>query len=316
MIDFTEAQVDTASAYGGSDQKRGVIYDGKRYMLKLSDRIQTEKRNDLNSSYSNSVYSEYICCHILNALGFQAQNTLLGTLTQVSRKGYIKETPVVACENFIPEGCQLVEFKNIENALLLHNPPKVPELNDIYEVFSHENAFFLEEKGEEYLKNYWDCFIMDAFFGNFDRHANNWGYLVDKQTKELRPAPIYDCGSCLYPQLADDALEAVMKNEAEVERRLFGFPNACLAIHGSKVGYFDYLNSMENQDCTDALLRIYPCINMEIVQNVIENTPGISELRKMFYITMLQNRMDKILTPVYEKALSLTLQKEESDREY
>ena len=58
MIDFTDCEIDITANYGGSDQKKGIIYNGDRYMLKMSDRINTEKRNILNSSYSNSVFSE------------------------------------------------------------------------------------------------------------------------------------------------------------------------------------------------------------------------------------------------------------------
>ncbi len=39
-------------------------------MLKMADRILNDKRNGLNSSYSNSIYSENICCEILKGLGF------------------------------------------------------------------------------------------------------------------------------------------------------------------------------------------------------------------------------------------------------
>ena len=88
MIDFTNCQVDLSANYGGSDKKRGIIYNGKRYMLKLSDRISEEKRNGLNSSYSNSAFSEYISCHILESMGFDVQHTLLGNITLFSSKGY------------------------------------------------------------------------------------------------------------------------------------------------------------------------------------------------------------------------------------
>ena len=80
LIDFSSCEIDKLADYHGSDQKRGVIYQGKRYMLKWSDRIPEEKRISLNSSYSNSVYSEYIGCHIAKMIGFDAQNTILGCL--------------------------------------------------------------------------------------------------------------------------------------------------------------------------------------------------------------------------------------------
>ena len=35
MIDFTSCPIDLIANYGGSDQKRGIIYQGERYMLKM-----------------------------------------------------------------------------------------------------------------------------------------------------------------------------------------------------------------------------------------------------------------------------------------
>lgn len=32
MIDFTECKIDLTANYGGSDQKRGILYQGQRYM--------------------------------------------------------------------------------------------------------------------------------------------------------------------------------------------------------------------------------------------------------------------------------------------
>ena len=62
MLRFDDSLIDLAAAYGGSEQKRGVLLNGEPWMLKLSDRL---KENQLNSSYSNSTISEYVCCHIL-----------------------------------------------------------------------------------------------------------------------------------------------------------------------------------------------------------------------------------------------------------
>lgn len=60
MIDFTDVKIDITSNYSGSDQKRSIICNNKKFMLKLSDRIKMPGKNNLMDSYSNSVYSEYI----------------------------------------------------------------------------------------------------------------------------------------------------------------------------------------------------------------------------------------------------------------
>ena len=126
MIYFTNCQVDLSANYGGSDKKRGIIYDGKKYMLKLSDIISDKKGNAFSNSYRNSAFSEYISCHILESMGIDVQHTLLGNITLFSSKGDNRTYPVVACENFVPEGYSLVEFKFIERSLLSTGKPPNP----------------------------------------------------------------------------------------------------------------------------------------------------------------------------------------------
>ena len=44
---------------------------------------------------------------------------------------------------------------------------------------------------------------------------------------------------------------------------------------------------------------------MNKINHFIDNIDDISDIRKTFYKTMLQKRLDLILTPAYERALSL-----------
>jgi len=155
LIDFTPCKIDKAANYGGSDKKRGILIDGQRYMLKLSDHISDDKRNSLNSSYSNSSFSEYICCHIVETIGIPVQETLLGTIELKSRNGEKKIYPTVACKNFLTSNQELVEFKFIEGAILDRKPPKTPKITDIYEVLTNENEYF-ETAGEVDLNFYLD----------------------------------------------------------------------------------------------------------------------------------------------------------------
>lgn len=316
LYNFTNCEIDKTAHYGGSDKKRGIIMNNKRYMLKLSDQISEEKRNGLNSSYSNSCFSEYIGCHILETMGFDVQKTLLGTIDLTSSKGNIKTYPTVACENFVPDTHELVEFKFIESVLLDYKPPKVPKITDIYQIMSNENEYFSKKFGEQALEKYWDLFIADAFLGNFDRYANNWGYLVEKTTGEISFAPIYDCGSCLYPQMSDDAIPSILNSFEEKQMRIDKFSTAALELEdGNKDSYRKYIASFSNPDCTKALMRIAPKINMEDIFSIIENTPGISEIRKEFYKTMLNLRYQQIILEPYKRQLDKKINEHETERE-
>ncbi len=50
------------------------------------------------------------------------------------------------------------------------------------------------------MEYFWCLFIGDALLGNFDRHNGIWGFLIKRGADEVKVAPIYGCGSCLYPQ--------------------------------------------------------------------------------------------------------------------
>ncbi|MDO5595011.1 MAG: CtkA family protein, partial [Eubacteriales bacterium] len=78
MIDFTNCKVDPYKAYSGANgQKICVWYDDARYMLKFPPLATRNKA----MSYSNGCLSEYLACHIFASMGFNTQETLLGTYT-------------------------------------------------------------------------------------------------------------------------------------------------------------------------------------------------------------------------------------------
>ena len=304
MIDFTPCPIDLSANYGGSEQKRGIIYQGERYMLKMPDRISDDKRNDLNSSYSNSVYSENVSCEILKRLGFDVQETLIGFIE--GQDGERK--PAVACKNFVPQGYSLVDFRAIEDAVLIdRRAKKIPRIEDIYSILNGDNAYFSKETGAIALERYWDTFILDAMLGNFDRHAKNWAYLIKNDGSKFNFAPIFDCGSCLYPQISDASIPNVLSSESDILTRIDKYPTAALELPNKmKANYKDYIQSLSNPDCTAALLRVYPRIDLDKVNEVIYSNSSISDLRKEFYSTMIKRRVERILEPAFEKAYRQT----------
>ena len=146
---------------------------------------------------------------------------------------------------------------------------------------------------------------MDAFLGNFDRHNGNWGFLVNKEMGTIRVSPIYDCGSCLYPQLGEDGMKQVLSSEKELESRIFTFPNSAIKEKNKKINYFEFLSLTENCACLEALKKINDKIDMKKIQSIIEETPYITALQKKFYFTMLRLRKSLIL----EQAMNLKAEK-------
>lgn len=293
LIDFSNCeQLNFLSYNGGNGSKIGINYNGTAYMLKFPP------YNDKTNIYTNSCISEYISCHIFQMLGFETQNTMLGIYNQNG-----EEKIVVACKDFTMDKLQkekeLHDFASIKNTIIENSLSNGygTELNDVIETILNQNI--LPEN--EMLEHFWNMFIVDSLLGNFDRHNGNWGFLVDLKTHEISFAPIYDCGSCLYPQLSDEQMKEYLNNEDEINKRIYVFPNSALKINDRKINYYDFINSLQNEDCNNALLRIYTRINLNEIKEFIDNVPLISDTRKTFYKTMIESRLEKILEPAFTK---------------
>ncbi len=144
-------------------------------------------------------------------------------------------------------------------------------------------------------ERFWDMFIVDALIGNWNRHNGNWGFLYDTRTDTLQLAPVYDCGSSLYPQADEKIMESVLLNENEMNYRIFEIPVSTIMINGKKIKYFDFISSLQNEECNRTLRRIMPQIDMAKILEIVRETPFISDLQKQFYITVLERRKERIL---------------------
>lgn len=119
--------------------------------------------------------------------------------------------------------------------------------------------------------------------------------LYDARTDVMELAPVYDCGSCLYPQADERIMETVLENKSEMNYRIYEIPTSAIMVHGKKIKYFDFISSLQNDDCNRALAKIVPRINMEKIAGIIDSAPFISDLQRRFYFAMLQARKSLIL---------------------
>lgn len=306
---YITSKDEVINRYDGADKKRTVIDEnGEPYLLKLPS-----KANHNNEvSYSNNVFSEYIGCHIYETLEIDAQKTYLG----IFQNNDNIEKYACACKDFTNEQWKLIEFQKLSNSYdndFLNIRGGSTELKDIEEILS--NHYQINDKIK--LKNlFWDMFIVDGLIGNFDRHNGNWGILVNTRTNEMKNAPVYDCGSCLFSQLADEQMVRILNSQEQINIRIYDRPLSAIKINDKKINYYTFINSLENKECNDALLRIMPKINMDRICLIIDNTPYISEIRKQFYKTILSKRYEKILMPAYEKIKERCLDYKETNRDF
>ena len=281
MIDFTKA-IEELNIYKGSEKKKTLIYDNKKYLVKFPDPIREKNRN---ISYINNAFSEYVGSNIFKLIGFKAQNTVLGKYIYNN-----KEKIVCGCEDFNDNNNSLYEF---ESLVLSTNPDKKidTELIDILEVI--EDSTMIDAVITKNM--FFDMFIVDALIGNTDRHNGNWGFMLNNNTKEISFSPIYDCGSCLNPMLDDKDILVLDENEI---KNLAINCYSCIKVDGKKINYISYIRSLGNDDCNDAICRVFPKININEINNFIDDISCMSNIRKEFYKGIIKIRYD-ILKDVY-----------------
>lgn len=284
MIDFTNMPKKNKSYAGANGSKISVIYNEEQYMLKFPS--QAAKNREM--SYSNSCISEYLGCKIFEIVGIPVQETMLGIY--ITKKGGKKV--VVACKDFTSPGVVLQDFASLKNQIIdSERNGYGTDLEDITSVFMEQTAI----DSVELSNRFWDMFIIDALIGNWDRHNGNWGFLYDTRTDDLVLAPVFDCGSSLYPQADDEMIEKVLESRQEIHHRIYNIPVSAIQYKGKKINYYEFISSLENEECNRALNRLLPRIDMKKIGELIEETPVISDLQKTFYKTMLSERKERIL---------------------
>ena len=289
MIDFTNLPT-KKKAYGGANgSKLSVVYNGDLYMLKLP----MHALKNPNLSYTNSCTSEYLGCHIFNMLGVEAQETLLG---QYEYHG--KTRVVVACKDFTTSNTMIVDFASVKNQIIDSDSNGYgTELSDILSTIQNQNVI----NPKDLEKHFWNMFVVDAFLGNFDRHNGNWGFLYNQETDEIKIAPIYDCGSALFPQIDDELIKRVLSAKAEMNARVFDMPTSAILINGRRGNYYSIITSLNYDGCNEAVKRIVPRINLNSINDLIDSVDQLSDLQKDFLKKILKLRKELILDTAFDK---------------
>ena len=73
------------------------------------------------------------------------------------------------------------------------------------------------------------------------------------------------------------------------------------------LSYFDYISSLKNPDCNEALKRVCSRIDLDAIHNFLEDVPELLPIQREFYLTMLTERKEKIL----DYSLELLMEQEQ-----
>ncbi len=270
--------------YSGAERKKSILINERPYLIKF----QKNSREGLRFNH----VSEYLGSHIFNLLGIETQETFLGT--------YNGEN-IVVIQDFLGEDEVFVPFKGVGDSSLERDKEKYQySYEDIIEMLQ-DNVKLTDV--EQTIDLFWDMFIVDAFIANFDRHGSNWGFI--KKDNMYRLSPIFDNGSSLFPQLnTDKKIEAILENQKEIDKRIYKFPTSQVKYQGKKSSYYEIISSLAFEECNNALVRIVKRIDFEKINMLIDSVENISDTRKIFYKTILEQRYEKILLKSYNELMA------------
>lgn len=281
MTDFSNSKK-LNKYYGGSERKIAIIYKNAEYIIKF------QKYTNFNTKIFNHV-SEYLGSHIFSLFGMKAQETTLGI--------YNGEE-VVAVKNFTSDNVIFVPFNDVGESTLNNDKDNYCySYEDITQMLI-DNSKLTNVK--QTIKVFWKMFIIDALIGNFDRHGANWGFLKTNDTYTI--SPVFDNGSCLYPQLNDeDMMKKIMKSTEETDKRINTFPTSQILLNGKKSSYYEVINSLSFKECNEALVEVYNLYDENKINKLIDETIFISDIHKGFYKYMIHQRYEKIIKSAYIK---------------
>lgn len=282
FFDFTNCKL-SKKFYGGSEKKIGIVFGDSLFMLKFQKKTPFGLRNN--------IISEYLGSHIYQMLGFTCHDTFLGIY---------KGENVVACKDFMTNGYQFVPFNDVGESTIEEDKEEYQyTYDDIVELLQANKKL---TNVEETVSSFFEMYIVDALIGNFDRHGANWGFL--KKDNQYSLAPVFDNGSCLFPNLNDeDEMLKIINDEEQIDLRVYKFPTSQIKLNNNKSSYFEVISSLQFEEINKALIKIYPMINLGKIFNLIDDISVISDIHKTFYKTMIKNRYEKIIKYSYMKLL-------------
>ena len=270
--------------YTGSEEKFGITIDDVYFIVKF-------QKNSENGLLNNHI-SEHLGSMIFSLLGENAQWTRLGLYQQ---------RPIVLCKDFNNTGSIFTPFNGVGESSLERD-------KEMYQYNYQDIARMLQDnikmtQVSTVVEKFWNMFIIDALIGNFDRHGANWGFI--KKDNQYTMAPIFDNGSSLFPRRNTEQLMLEAMNDSTVLHHMtFKYPTSQIKINHKKSSYFEVINSLKFEACNEALIRMYPKINLNQIYSFIDGEEMLTSIQKKFYKFIIQHRYEHIIKASYERLVN------------
>lgn len=298
-------------SYGGhGGSKRGIMINDERWFLKYPK--STKSMDVKGLSYSTTPLSEYLGSHIYESIGLETHKTKLG---------FANGKIVVACKDFLNSNEIIIDYNMIKNEYdeniereieQLSSNSNIESNHDLEEVLlmMKQNPYF--KSNSELKEQFWNMFVIDAFINNNDRNEGNWGLVLNKETNELRLSPVFDNGAAFYNKLSDDKLIPIYSDDFKFKQSVYDSSISIYRLNGKQINPLKYIESMENEDCNKALLRMVSKINIDKIKKIFDEIPEeynglpvLSKTQKVYYLKSLEYRYANVFIPVYNKLLEL-----------
>lgn len=304
ILNFDNIREDRTRRYGGmAGQKLGIILNNENWFLKFPKNIRN--LDNIELSYATTPLSEYLGSKIYESIGLEVHQTKLGT-----KDGKL----VVACKDFLKENERLDEFRAIKNDYIENLEEEISSLSssgsgtDLEEIMlvMEKNPLFKEMP--ELKERFYDMFIIDCLISNNDRNNGNWGVIVNTKKKTTRLAPIYDNGSAFNNKSSDTQLINILNDEERFINSAYNSAISVFRLDRKLLNPLKYIESLENDDLNQAILKIVPKIDFNKIKNIFKDIPQkeknilvMSNIQKTFYLKVMEYRYENVLFPTYNK---------------
>lgn len=273
MISFDSYELSNHTYGGLSCMKVGLRRGDNYYLVKFPNKIKGMK--NVNISYANDVYSEYIASHVASHY----------IETHEVELGLYQGKVCAVCKDFCGESRRLHPYSELKTTMsreILKPNGEIslgldPDIEAVQIVLAENNMLrSIPNVG----RKFWIMFIVDAINGNPDRNNGNWGVLRDGDS--LSYAPLYDNGNALNSKYSDVQLSECLEDSARFKALAYSGFRCFFTEDEKRINPFHYLESGISPAATEALLGM----DLNYNPNSIIDDLDISDVRKEFYKKM------------------------------
>ena len=98
-------------------------------------------------------------------------------------------------------------------------------------------------------------------------------------------------------------IKKIMGSEELTNERIYKFPTSQIQLNGKKSSYYEVINSLEFKECNESVIKICERYSQEKIDELIDQTPFLSDTHKIFYKYITRQRFEKILLPAYKNLI-------------